>query len=90
MLSDDELVFYDALKTNDSAVKILGDKTLRGIARELVETVRGNVTFATRLRASIPTFPPRRLRAPSASSQDHPRGGADRGAQHIEQNYSLC
>ena len=43
-LSEDELAFYDALGTNDSAVKVLGDVTLRAIARELVETVRGNVT----------------------------------------------
>ena len=34
-LSDDELAFYDALETNDSAVKVLGDETLRAIAREL-------------------------------------------------------
>src|SRR6185437_7428712 len=39
-LSEDELAFYDALETNDSAVKVLGDDTLRAIARELVETVR--------------------------------------------------
>ena len=44
-LSEDELAFYDALETNDSAVKVLGDETLRDIARELVETVRGNVTI---------------------------------------------
>ena len=40
-LSDDELAFYDALGVNDSAVQVLGDKTLCGIARELVTTVRG-------------------------------------------------
>ena len=40
-LSDDELAFYDALETNNSAVQVLGDETLRGIARELVTTVRG-------------------------------------------------
>ena len=39
-LSEDELAFYDALGTNDSAVQILGDDTLREIARELVDTVR--------------------------------------------------
>jgi type I restriction enzyme R subunit len=27
-LNDDELAFYDALETNDSAVKVLGDDTL--------------------------------------------------------------
>ena len=42
-LTDDELAFYDALETNDSAVQVLGDETLRDIARELVETVRNNV-----------------------------------------------
>ena len=35
-LSEDELAFYDALETNDSAVQVLGDETLRAIARELV------------------------------------------------------
>jgi len=44
-LSDEELAFYDALETNDSAVAILGDETLREIARELTETVRRNATI---------------------------------------------
>ena len=39
-LSEDELAFYDALETNDSAVKVLGDEILRSIAQELVETIR--------------------------------------------------
>lgn len=38
-LDEDELAFYDALETNDSAVKVLSDDTLRQISRELVETV---------------------------------------------------
>ena len=42
-LKEDELAFYDALETNDSAVQVLGDATLREIARELVETVRANL-----------------------------------------------
>ena len=33
-LSENELAFYDALETNDSAVQVLGDETLRAIARE--------------------------------------------------------
>jgi hypothetical protein len=37
-LTEDELAFYDALETNASAVKVLGDETPRAIARELVET----------------------------------------------------
>ena len=52
-LSDDELAFYDALETNDSAVQVLGDETLRDIARELVETVRNNVTIDWTLRENV-------------------------------------
>ena len=52
-LSEDELAFYDALETNDSAVLVLGDETLRAIARELVETVRGNVTIDWTLRENV-------------------------------------
>ena len=52
-LSEDELAFYDALETNDSAVQVLGDEILREIARELVETVRGNVTIDWTLRENV-------------------------------------
>ena len=52
-LSEDEIAFYDALETNDSAVSVLGDETLRGIARELVETVRDNVTIDWTLRENV-------------------------------------
>ncbi len=52
-LSDDELAFYDALETNDSAVKVLGDETLRTIAQELVRTVRANVTIDWTLRENV-------------------------------------
>ena len=49
-LSDEELAFYDALETNDSAVQVLGDATLRNIARELVQTVRKNTSIDWMLR----------------------------------------
>jgi type I restriction enzyme R subunit len=52
-LSEEELAFYDALETNDSAVKVLGEPTLRQIARELVETVRRNVTIDWTLRENV-------------------------------------
>jgi type I restriction enzyme R subunit len=52
-LSEDELAFYDALETNDSAVKVLGDATLRDIARELVATIRENVTIDWTLRENV-------------------------------------
>jgi type I restriction enzyme R subunit len=52
-LSEDEIAFYDALEVNDSAVKVLGDDTLKGIARELVETVRNNVTIDWTVKESV-------------------------------------
>ena len=52
-LSEDELAFYDALETNDSAVKVLGDDTLRTIAQELVSAVRANVTIDWTLRENV-------------------------------------
>ena len=51
-LSEDELAFYDALETNDSAVAVLGDATLKRIAQELVETVKRNATIDWSLRES--------------------------------------
>lgn len=44
-MTDDEIAFYDALEVNDSAVKVLGDETLKTIAHELVEAVRRSVTI---------------------------------------------
>lgn len=52
-LTEDELAFYDALETNDSAVKVLGDETLQTIARDLVEIVRKNVTIDWTVRESV-------------------------------------
>ncbi len=49
-LNDDGSAFYDALETNDSAVKVLGDETLRTIARELVASVLAHVTIDWTLR----------------------------------------
>ena len=65
-LSDEELAFYDALETNDSAVKMLGDETLRASAVELVETVRKSVsidwTIKESARANIRRMVKRTLR----------------------------
>ncbi len=52
-LTEDEVAFYDALETNDSAVKVLGDDTLRDIARELVSSVRANVTIDWTMRENV-------------------------------------
>jgi type I restriction enzyme R subunit len=52
-LSEDEVAFYDALEVNDSAVKVLGDVTLKTIARELVDTVRRNTTIDWTVRENV-------------------------------------
>jgi len=52
-LSSEEVAFYDALEVNDSAVKVLGDDTLKKIARELVEKVHKNVTIDWTIRESV-------------------------------------
>ncbi len=52
-LREDELAFYDALEVNDSAVKVLGDDTLRQIAQELVQTVHRNVTIDWTVKESV-------------------------------------
>ncbi|NMC20498.1 MAG: DUF3387 domain-containing protein [Thermogutta sp.] len=50
--AEEKLACYDALETNDSTVKVLGDEPLRGIARELVVTGRNPVTVDCTLRES--------------------------------------
>jgi type I restriction enzyme R subunit len=52
-LSEDELAFYDALETNDSAVRVLGEPTLLAIARELASTVRSNVSIDWTVRENV-------------------------------------
>ena len=52
-LNEDELAFYDALEVNDSAVQVLGDVSLRTIAKELVENVRKNATIDWTQRENV-------------------------------------
>jgi len=52
-LTEEEMAFYDALETNDSAVNVLGDETLRTIAREVAEAVRKNVTIDWTVRENV-------------------------------------
>ena len=52
-LNDDEAAFYEALEVNDSAVAVLGEPTLKTIARELVDSVRKNVTIDWTVRESV-------------------------------------
>jgi type I restriction enzyme R subunit len=49
-LTDDEIAFYDALATNDSAVQAMGDDKLKLIAAELITQVKKSVTIDWTLR----------------------------------------
>ena len=51
-LSKDEIAFYDALEVNDSAVKVLGDETLKIIAREIADKIKKNATIDWTIRES--------------------------------------
>ena len=48
----EELAFYDALETNDSAIAVLGDEVLSKLARELADTVRQNATIDWTMKES--------------------------------------
>jgi type I restriction enzyme R subunit len=52
-LTEEEVAFYDALEVNDSAVKVLGDETLRIIAQELLKSIRNNVTIDWTVRENV-------------------------------------
>jgi type I restriction enzyme, R subunit len=51
-LNSDELAFYDALSENKNAVDVMGDEQLAVIARELLDSVRKNVTIDWTLKES--------------------------------------
>ncbi len=52
-LNDDEVAFYDALAANESAVRELGDETLKQIAQELADKVRASATIDWTVRESV-------------------------------------
>ena len=52
-LSEDEIAFYDALEVNDSAVKVLGDDTLKAIARDLVTAIRKNLSIDWTVKKNV-------------------------------------
>lgn len=52
-LSADEMAFYDALETNQAAVRELGDDTLRKIAAELTDQLRKNVSVDWSVRETV-------------------------------------
>ncbi|MDO9555896.1 MAG: DUF3387 domain-containing protein, partial [Atribacterota bacterium] len=52
-LSEDELAFYDALANNENAIEVLGNETLKKIARELTVLIRENTTIDWTLKDSV-------------------------------------
>lgn len=52
-LTEDEIRFYDALADNESAVRELGDETMKKIAHELTESLRQNLSVDWSERASV-------------------------------------
>ena len=52
-LEEDELAFYDALETNDSAVKVLGDDVLKTIAREVAQSIRKSTTIDWTMKEDV-------------------------------------
>lgn len=52
-LNHDEMAFYDALATNEAAVRDLGDETLKKIAVELVQSLRKSVTVDWAVRETV-------------------------------------
>lgn len=52
-LSADEIAFYDALAENESAVRELGDETLKKIAVEITNKLRASTTVDWQVRESV-------------------------------------
>lgn len=52
-LNPDEIAFYDALITNESAVRELGDDKLRALAVEVTNKLRGSTTVDWQVRESV-------------------------------------
>ncbi|HHU93635.1 MAG TPA: type I restriction endonuclease subunit R [Alcaligenaceae bacterium] len=52
-LNSDEVAFYDALANNESAVRELGDETLKKIAVEITEKLRNSTTVDWQVRESV-------------------------------------
>jgi len=52
-LNPDEIAFYDALANNESAVRELGDDTLKKIAVEITEKLRSSTTVDWQVRESV-------------------------------------
>jgi type I restriction enzyme R subunit len=88
-LTQEEEAFYDALVAADeTALGVLGDENLRTIARQLVETVRKNVsidwTVKETVRAKLRLYVKRILK-----ERGYPPGGQEAATQTVLQQAEL-
>ncbi len=51
-LIKEEVAFYDALASHDTAEEVLGDEVLRAIAHELTKSIKENMSVDWNLRES--------------------------------------
>ena len=51
-MNQEEVAFYDALATHETAEEVLGDDTLRAIAHELTKAIKDNMSIDWNLRES--------------------------------------
>jgi type I restriction enzyme R subunit len=49
----EEIAFYDALASNETAMQVMGDAVLKQIAQELTKTIKNNMSIDWNLRDSV-------------------------------------
>jgi len=87
-LAEDEIAFYDAIATNDSAVLDLGDEVLKKIARELVTAVRASATIDWNLKDSVRAAMRAKVRRLLAK-YDYPPDQEDRAVELVLEQAEL-
>ena len=88
-LGEDEAAFYDALAANDSAVAVLGEETLCGIARELIGAMRRDATADWTLRENVQAKLRAQVKRILSRYGYPPDGRADATRLVIEQTEAL-
>jgi type I restriction enzyme R subunit len=86
--SEEGTGLHDALEANDSAVQVLGEPTLREIARELVEVVRRNVTVDWAERENVRAHL-RRLVKRVLRKYGYPQGKQEKATQTVLEQAAL-
>jgi type I restriction enzyme R subunit len=87
-LAEDEIAFYDAIATNDSAVLDLGDEVLKKIACELVNAVRASATIDWNLKDSVRAAMRAKVRRLLAK-YDYPPDAEDRAVELVIEQAEL-